>query len=537
MRLFAQLMEELDRSNATLDKCAALVRYFNVAPAADAAYAVYFLLGERLAKIASADELRRWAAEASETPLWLVEASYAEVGDLAETITLLVDQLEHDAPNVTLTELVNQLIALTGAPAAARQATIVGIWLQSQERERWVVNKLLTGGLRIGVSKALVQQALSEFSGIERARIAQRMMGKFKPTAATFAAWIDATAPDTASDLPYPFYLASPLDEADLTAIASGELPNLGPVCEWQLEYKWDGIRLQLIRRLGKVVLYSRGEERLDGRFPEIESAAMTLPDGCVLDGELLVWHAERDCPEGFSQLQTRIQRKKPSAKIQLQAPVALMAYDLLELDGNDLRDAPLHQRQSLLAALLQSKPKCFRFLAASTIDDWKQLESEREKARQKNAEGVMLKRKESIYQSGRKRGDWWKHKLAPMTIDAVLTYSAAGHGRRAGLHSDHTFALWHEGHLVTIAKAYSGLSDQEMTELDKWIRTHTIDRFGPVRQVAPVHVFELAFEAVQISRRHKSGVAVRFPRILRWRRDKDLSQANQLKDLLALAK
>jgi DNA ligase 1 len=537
VRLFAQLMEELDRSNATLDKSTALVRYFRQAPAADAAYAVYFLLGERLAKIASSDELRRWAADASQTPLWLVEASYAEVGDLAETITLLVDQSVRDAPAHSLSDLVNQLTQLVGLTETERQHAIVSIWQQCQDRERWVVNKLLTGGLRIGVSKALVQQALSELSGIERARIAQRMMGKFKPSAATFTALIDPSAPDTASDLPYPFYLASPIEEAELTLIASNEMPSLGSASDWQIECKWDGIRLQLIRRSGKVVLYSRGEERLDGRFPEIEFAAMALPDGCVLDGELLVWHEDKGFPEGFSQLQTRIQRKKPSAKIQAQTPVAMMAYDLLELNGKDLRSQALDARQALLADLLKAKPVQFRFSAPILIKDWSQLEIEREKARAQNAEGVMIKRKDSIYQSGRKRGDWWKHKLAPMTIDAVLTYSAAGHGRRAGLHSDHTFALWHDGHLVTIAKAYSGLSDQEMTELDKWIRANTVDRFGPVRQVQPQHVFELAFEAVQLSSRHKSGVAVRFPRIVHWRRDKDLSQANHLADLLALAK
>ncbi|MGH8078861.1 MAG: cisplatin damage response ATP-dependent DNA ligase, partial [Lysobacter sp.] len=328
---------------------------------------------------------------------------------------------------------------------------------------------------------------------------------------------------------PYPFFLASPLEAAR---------GSLGPIEGWLLEWKWDGIRLQLIRRQGEVALWSRGEERLDGRFPEIEAAASTLPRDCVLDGELLGWRGDAEQPLPFTALQTRIQRRKPGAKTLAATPVQVLAYDLLELDGEDWRARPLAQRRDALEGLLTAHgdPR-LRLSPSVQVNSWEAAAILRRGARERGVEGLMLKRLASVYQSGRRRGDWWKWKIDPLTIDAVLIYAQSGHGRRSTLFTDYTFALWEGDVLLPVAKAYSGLDDKEILNLDRWIRAHTVERFGPVRAVEPVHVFELGFEAVNRSSRHKSGIAVRFPRILRWRHDKPASEADRLDTLRALAR
>jgi len=329
---------------------------------------------------------------------------------------------------------------------------------------------------------------------------------------------------------PYPFFLASPLEGCPTE--------RLGPIDDWLLEWKWDGIRLQLLRRRGEVALWSRGEERLDGRFPEIEQAAMALPDGCVLDGELLAWDEAADLPRAFTALQTRIQRRKPGAATLRNTPVRVLAYDLLELDGVDLRERPLQQRRARLAEVVGALNDARIQLSPGVdADDWLQAAAMRDVARERGVEGLMLKRHASPYQAGRRRGDWWKWKVDPLTIDAVLLYAQAGHGRRSTLYTDYTFGVWDGDTLVPVAKAYSGLDDKEILALDRWIRANTRERFGPVRSVRAEHVFELGFEAVNRSSRHKSGIAVRFPRILRWRHDKPASEADQLATLQALAR
>ncbi|MFL6588383.1 MAG: cisplatin damage response ATP-dependent DNA ligase [Luteimonas sp.] len=568
MKRFAQLYRELDQSTATLDKRAALIRYFREAPPRDAAWALYLLSGGKVAsarkKIANTRELREWIAAESGTPDWLVDDSYDQVGDLGETLALLLGDPADASPDVALADWIEmRLLPVANQDVEIRRAVIVEAWRTLRFDERLLFNKLLTGALRVGVSQRLVQQALAELTGIDIARLAQRMLGNWAPTPDFLRDLLSPEELPGDRQQPYPFFLASPLESAlraeaglpeaepveegaptvapDIIALANDPdavARALGPIEDWLLEWKWDGIRLQLLRRDGEVALWSRGEERLDGRFPEIEAAAMSLPDGVVLDGELLAWRANDDAPLPFTALQTRIQRLKPGPKTLADAPVRLQVYDLLERDGEDWRARPQHERRAALETLIAAHGDP-RIVVSPRVDvaDWSAAAQLREQARDRGVEGLMLKRASAWYQTGRRRGDWWKWKIDPLTIDAVLLYAQAGHGRRSTLYTDYTFGLWDGDTLVPVAKAYSGLDDSEILALDKWIRAHTLERFGPVRSVRAHHVFELGFEAVNVSKRHKSGIAVRFPRILRWRHDKPMAEADRLDTLKALAR
>lgn len=568
MKRFAQLYRELDQSTATLDKRAALIRYFREAPPRDAAWALYLLSGGKVAgarkKIANTRELREWIAIESATPDWLVDDSYDQVGDLAETLALLLDDPSEAAPDIALADWIEiRLLPVANKDIELRRAVIVEAWRTLRFDERLLFNKLLTGALRVGVSQRLVQQALAELTGIDIARLAQRMLGTWTPTPGFLRDLLTVEELPGDRQQPYPFFLASPLESAlraeaglpdaepagdeapgttpDIVALANDPdavARALGPVEDWLLEWKWDGIRLQLLRRDGEVALWSRGEERLDGRFPEIEAAAMALPDGTVLDGELLAWRADDDAPLPFTALQTRIQRLKPGPKTLADTPVRLQVYDLLERDGDDWRAKPQHARRAALETLIEAHGDP-RIVVSPRVEvpDWAAAAYLRAQARERGVEGLMLKRADAPYQNGRRRGDWWKWKIDPLTVDAVLLYAQAGHGRRSTLYTDYTFGLWDGDTLVPVAKAYSGLDDKEILALDGWIRAHTLERFGPVRSVKAHHVFELGFEAVNVSKRHKSGIAVRFPRILRWRRDKPMAEADRLETLKALAR
>ncbi len=548
MKRFADLYRDLDRSTATLDKRAALVGYFREAPPRDAAWALWLLSGGKIVggkagKIVDTREMRQWIAEESGNPDWLVDDSYDQVGDLGETLALLLDDpVDGDADPLSLCDWIEtRLLPLAGKPVDVRRAVVVDAWRELYFNERLLFNKLLTGALRVGVSQRLVQQALAEMSGIDIARIAQRMLGAWSPTPAFLADLLNPNALDSDRQQPYPFFLASPL-EADTA--------TLGDIGDWGLEWKWDGIRLQAIRRGGEIALWSRGEERLDGRFPEIEAATAALPHDCVIDGELLAWR-DGDAPMPFTALQTRIQRRKPGPKTLAATPVRMLAYDLLELHGEDWRPRPLSERRAALEALLADGSSedlrsdapigaqtvhRIRLSPALAVADWESAARLRLEARGRGVEGLMLKRLSSPYQSGRRRGDWWKWKIDPLTIDAVMIYAQSGHGRRSTLYTDYTFAVWDGETLVPVAKAYSGLDDKEILTLNKWIRANTLERFGPVRSVRAHHVFELGFEGVNRSSRHKSGIAVRFPRILRWRHDKSAADADRLDTLKALA-
>ena len=538
MRRFADLYRALDASSGTQARVDALVAYFSGVDAADGAWALHVLLGKQGKRLITGRRLRQICLEGSPLPEWLFDDCYAQVGDSAETIALLWAQVGAGASEPlhhSLHTWMEQLLPAAAALDGAEQAEAVRhLWRGLSPAELLVANKLLTGGLRVGVAQGLVVRALARLSGLEEAQLQHRLMGGFKPSAAALTALLaPADVAEAVPSRPYPFYLASPLEQQPA-----------GPASEWLVEWKFDGIRGQLIRRANEVFLWSRGEELIGAAFPELLAAAGCLANGTVLDGEILVWHAGSDQPAPFAQLQRRLGRKAPGRKLLAECPAAFVAYDLLELGGDDQRQRPLSQRRSALEDLLQELPETTPTPAAGllrlsprlALTAWEQLEPLRQQAASAAAEGLMLKGLASPYLAGRKRGQWWKHKRDPYTLDAVLLYAQAGSGRRANLFTDYTFGLWNaEGELVSFAKAYSGLNDGEITALDRWIRSHTTERFGPVRAVQPLQVFELAFEGLQRSSRHKSGIAVRFPRIARWRQDKPAAEADTLATALSL--
>lgn len=527
MKRFTQLFRELDESNRTLDKVEAMRRYFTEADASDAAWVLWFFWGNRLQLRIPSRRLREWAADLSGHPDWLVEACYERVGDLAETAALLLPLTGKSGSGMSLTRVIEEkLIPLANWDDRFQFQLLRDFWLTLDRPEALVLNKMLTGGFRIGVSRLLVVRALSEATGIDRAILTHRLMGDWQPSAEFFRSLSDASANAEATRTrPYPFYLASPL-EADPA--------SLGRRDAWQAEWKWDGIRAQVIVREGTVQVWSRGDERMTEAFPELVSAAKSLPDGTVLDGEILCWENER--PMGFHVLQTRINRKSPDAEIMRKAPVRFIAYDCLERDGVDLRKEPLRKRRSFMEnVLMAAGERVLRPSPLLTASTWEELEANWRKSREAGVEGIMLKACGSVYRVGRVRGEWWKWKVDPFTADLVMIYAQAGHGRRASLYTDYTLAARDGDQLVPVAKAYSGLTDDELRKVDHWIKRHTLARRGPVRTVPAEQVFEIGFEGLRPSSRHKSGIAMRFPRILRWRKDKPVSEIDTLDSLRGL--
>lgn len=524
MQRFAELFEALDTTTSTNAKVAAMVGYLRSADPEDAAWAVYVLIGRRPKRSVGPALLRRWLSEEAGLPDWLVEDSYASVGDLAETIALLVQpdaQLVREAAAVSLTQwFEHRIVPLRALDETAQHTHVTQWWRSLCYRESFLVNKLLTGSLRVGVSRTLVTRALSEVLERPRVDVERGLMGEWQPSAQF---WHDLAAGTTASGMlhPYPFYLASPLERP---------VAELGPRERWLAEWKWDGIRGQIVRREHECVLWSRGEELITDRFPEIIAAARMLPSGTVLDGEVMCWRA--DMPMPFATLQKRIGRKTLGPAILAEAPARFVAYDLLEKDGVDLRSVSLHARRAALVEVLHGSPLALGISQPLAADTWESLALLRDTSRALGVEGVMLKDLDSPYGTGRQRGAWWKWKIEPLVFDAVMIYAAAGHGRRSNLYTDYTFGVWDGEVLVPVAKAYSGLNDDEIRQLDRWIRAHTRERFGPVRSVEPLQVFELAYEGIAASPRHKSGIAVRFPRIARWRHDKVAAEADSLADL-----
>jgi DNA ligase 1 len=526
MRRFSDLYEALDSTSSTGAKVEAMAQYFRAAPADDAAWAVFLLTGQRFKRLIAGRTLRAWALRYTGLPEWLLGDAHAATGDSAETVTLLVDPgVRAEGEPLPLHRwLEERILPLRELPEEQQYVLVTAWWRQLRLCELFVLNRLLTGTFRAGVAQPLVVRALSAVSGMPRATIAHRLTVRWQPTATWYRG---LRAPERAHDdpsRPYPFFLASPLEQPP---------HRLGSIDRWLAEWKWDGIRAQLIRRRGEVFLWSRGEEIVTGRFPELAHAAARLPDGCVLDGEILAWDERGVLP--FALLQTRIARDMVSARALERAPVSFLAYDLLEKDGQDIRALPLAERLSCLAVVLEGlggRLLQSRELAAA---DWRTLEAAHAESRERGVEGLMLKRRDSAYGTGRQPGSWWKWKVDPLRVDAVLVYAQAGSGRRANLLTDYTFAVWQNDALVPIAKACSGLSDPEVLALDRWIRRHTVERFGPVRQVVPAQVFELAFEGIDRSSRHRSGIALRSPRIARWRTDKAAHAADRLEDVHAL--
>ncbi len=554
MKAFAALYAELDARTASSAKQAALVAYLQVAPPQDAAWALYFLAGGKPRQIVPTKILRTLARDVAGLPEWLFDESYQAVGDLAETISLLLPP-NAQAPVVRgLAEWMAELLPLRGLPPEALEERLRKHWSVLAPEERLVYFKLITGNLRVGVSRLQATQALARISEIDPKRIAHRLMGYTQigrvPDAAAYQALIAPINESAegalmeASGQPYPFFLAHPWT-GDPAAMQTA----LGSPHDWLVEWKWDGIRAQVVRRAGGVFIWSRGEELVTDRFPELAAAALALPEGTVLDGEIVVWRDasdEREAgPQPFSEMQRRIGRKTLGPKLLREIPVVLIAYDQLEHAGLDLRTQPQHARRAQLEAMLAGGAlhPSLKLSKALQGDTWEALDAQRDAARSMGTEGFMLKRRDAQYGVGRTKdvGVWWKWKIDPMSIDAVMIYAQKGSGRRASLYSDYTFAVWSgpeedtERTLVPFAKAYSGLTDVEMGKVDAIVRKTTRESFGPVRSVKPTQVFELGFEGIGRSPRHKSGIAVRFPRMLRWRQDKPVNEADTLETLMAL--
>jgi DNA ligase-1 len=524
MKIFAELITRLDQSNKTGDKLEALELFFREASPEDSIWAVAIFSHRRPKRQVSTAQLRRWCQEKAGIPDWLFEECYNAVGDLAESIALLLPPAT-GTNNRSLSQWITFLQALDKESDETKRTAILSAWEQLNPTERFVFNKLITGGFRIGVSQSLVMQALANWLEIPAAQIAHRLMGNWDPSQISLQDLILPGDPQEDYSKPYPFFLAHPVET---------NFQEVFETIDWIAEWKWDGIRGQLIRRGQQSFIWSRGEELVNDKFPEILALLDQLPDGTVLDGELLAFRDGSPLP--FSVLQTRIGRKNLSKKQLLEAPVSFMAFDLLEWESKDLREQPLEQRKALLASIYDSLSlPSLEVSAPIRFDSWEELALQRMDSREQGSEGLMLKKKDSSYETGRKRGSWWKWKIDPLTIDGVLIYAQKGHGRRADLFTDYTFGVWDGELLVSFAKAYSGLTDAEIREVDAYVKKNTKEKFGPVRTVTPGLVFEIAFEGIQASPRHKSGIALRFPRIARWRKDKTIDQANSLADLQAL--
>ncbi len=524
MKRFTQLFQEIDATTSTNAKVEALRRYFIEEEPSNAVWALYLLLGKTRRRLVTSRVLRDVYLGISKLPEWLFKDCYAHVGDSAEVIALLLRDTPlkgQSASDISLNEWMETIIPLVKSVETEdeRHELILSWWRSLGDYEIFVLNKILTGAFRVGASEKLVIKGLAAASGIAEPVLTHRLMGDFEPTVAFYETLLSKAAVETAPSQPYPFFLASQIDEAKFQE----EDPAL-----WLAEWKWDGIRAQVIKRADEGFTWSRGEDLVTEQFPEVVSAFESFPNGHVLDGEIICWEGDR--PLSFNHLQKRLGRKRVTKKVMEENPVRFIAYDLLEHEGNDIREKPLCDRKHLLRGLLadypdprigQSEPLAFESFEELTV--W------RSQSRQYGAEGLVIKGMNSPYLVGRKRGYWWKYKVDPMTLDAVLIYAQAGSGKRANLFTDYTFALWKDKELVPFAKAYSGLDNDEIETLDKWIRRHTTERFGPVRSVEPVHVFEIGFEGIMESKRHKSGIAVRFPRILRWRTDKPVNEADTL--------
>ena len=539
MKAFAQLYANLDATTSSNAKLAALQAYFLQAPAEDAAWAVYFLSGGRPRQLVPTRLLRDMATEAAGIEPWLFEESYQSVGDLAETISLLLPESTYTSQDGLAVWLEEKLLPLRGLAPQDLAERLPALWAQLDQPSLMVCIKLITGSFRVGVSKLLVTRALAAMADLDSKRVAQRLVGytdlSNRPTAEGYLKLIAAESDDEHAQRggqPYPFFLAhglsQPVEQFDAL---------LGSPADWQVEWKWDGIRAQLVKRDGRLWVWSRGEELVTERFPELHSLTSGLPDGTVIDGEIVVW---KDAVQPFALLQQRIGRKTLSKKVLDDAPVAVLAYDLLEYQGADWRNQPQAERRAQLERVIaQCNQPVLIPSPLLTGATWQDLAQQREASRQLGVEGMMLKERKGLYGVGRTKdmGLWWKWKVDPFSVDAVLIYAQRGHGRRASLYSDYTFAVWDgppgsERTLVPFAKAYSGLTDEEMRKVDAIVRKTTVEKFGPVSSVTPSMVFELGFEGIALSKRHKSGIAVRFPRMLRWRRDKAVDEADNLATL-----
>lgn len=521
MRHFVALFEQIDQTQSTNEKVQHIKNYFSSCTDEDGAWALFFLCGHRIKRLISSRMLLEWSLDLINLPLWLIEESYAAVGDTGETIALLLPRKDEGIQNEqSLADWMENIIKpLQKLSLEEKKEKVVAFWKELNTKEIFIVNKILTGSFRMGVSSLLTLKALSQAIGVSREVLSQRLMGNWEPTASFFKS-LRSTEVESRYLNPYPFFLASPFE---------GDLQSLGVITDWLIEWKWDGIRGQAVIGEEGIALWSRGNELISDQFPELIDAFKTIPPRTVLDGEILAYTNDRPLP--FGELQKRLGRKKVSKSMIDEVPIVFIVYDILEYQGKDLRNLSMEERRLILQNLDLLSPRII--LSPLVVGlEWQDILTLRLQSRERGTEGLMVKKKDSVYGVGRQRGYWWKYKIDPMTIDAVLLYAQAGTGRRANLFTDYTFGVWKDDELIPIAKAYSGLDQKEINELDRWIRKNTEEKFGPVRKVKAFQVFEIGFEGIQKSKRHKSEVALRFPRILRWRKDKPIEECDTLESI-----
>jgi DNA ligase-1 len=528
LQLFAELVTELGASTKTNDKLQSLVDYFATAPDADKVWVIAIFSGRRPRRAVNSRLMREWCTEMIHIPDWLFDESYHTVGDLSETLALLLPETKNERQiNENLSHYLEKFIALEKEDENIKKEFIVDSWKQMNSNERFVFNKLITGSFRIGVSQKMIVNALAKIVDLSSSVIAHRISGIWDPVTTSFNELLSETSSTSDFSKPYPFYLAYAIDQ---------NVETLGETELWQAEWKWDGIRGQIIKRNNELFVWSRGEELMTDKFPEYFILKDLLPDGIVLDGEIIPAMGEKPLP--FSVLQTRIGRKNIGKKQLQEAPISFFAYDILEYNYEDWREKILTERRRKLEEIISPiKNNVIQISEIIHFTSWNDLAELRKNSREMNSEGIMLKKKDSIYKVGRKRGDWWKWKIDPLVIDCVMVYAQKGSGRRSNLYTDYTFAVKDGDQLVTFTKAYSGLTDKEFFEIDYFIKRNSIEKFGPVRTVKPELVFEIAFEGIAASNRHKSGVALRFPRMSRWRKDKTVDEINTLEDLKEMLK
>ena len=536
---FSKLFEELDSNNSINKKINSLTKYFKSSSNLNNILTIYLLIGKRNKRFISGKSLREYYADIYKMPIWLIETCYAKVGDSAEVISLLLQDnlLKKDIKeDISLDQLLNKILPnLSKLEEPHKKSQIKLLWEKITNDNQLIFNKILTGSFRIGVAKGIVTKAISNMIGVDESIILHRLMGDFDPIEETYIFLINQKLEQRElAYKPYPFQLANTFDE---------KIKETTSINQYQFESKWDGIRSQIIKRSNNISIWTRGEELVNKTFPELIKIISDFKNDFVLDGEILIWDEIKNCPKEFSLLQKRLGRKSPSAKIQKDLPVVFIAYDILEINGNDIRSKILSERRNILEekffnSISEEQDKNSRKIKITKllkIKNWEELEEVKNSARNIKTEGLVIKNKNSKYLPGRKKGNWWKYKVDPMQLDGVLIYAKPGSGKRADLYTDYSFAIWEENKLVKFANAYSGLNNEEIKELDKWIRKNTLEKYGPVRSVKPELVFEISFDNIQISKRHKSGIALRFPRITRWRKDKNIKDADSLENAKSL--
>ena len=535
---FSKLFEDLDSNNSSNKKVNSLTKYFKLNNNLNNILTIYLLIGKKNKRFISGKSLREYYANIYKIPKWLIDECYSKVGDSAEVISLLLqDKLleKNIKDDISLNELINEILPkLKKLDENKKKLYIKSLWEKISKDNQLIFNKILSGTFRIGVSKGLVVKAISNMTGVDESIILHRLMGELEPIEETYMFLINQKLEQKELDYkPYPFQLANTFDERIKETIS---------VDKYQFESKWDGIRSQIIKRSNNISIWTRGEELVNKTFPELIKIISHFKNDFVLDGEILIWDENKNRPKNFSLLQKRLGRKSPSLKIQKDLPVVFMAYDILEINGKDIRSKILSERRNILEksfSNLISEDKSIigkiKITKLHQISNWIDLEEVKNSARKSNTEGLVIKDKQSEYVPGRKKGNWWKYKIDPMQLDGVLIYARPGSGKRADLYTDYSFGIWEDNKLVKFANAYSGLNNEEIRELDKWIRRNTLEKFGPVRSVKPELVFEISFDNIQISKRHKSGIALRFPRITKWRRDKNIMEADNLENALKM--